>query len=160
MVDPCLIRRALPDDLAAIAAIEHAVFTDPWSVGGLRSVLAAPAVRTLVAERDGSVVGYVISQLVLDDVEIQNLAVTPTYRRRGIGRMLVARAISDGVARGARRVSLEVRESNAVALRLYTALGFRPAARRKDYYRRPREDAIVLVREIAPKRVSSIDKRT
>ncbi len=136
------------------------MFTDPGSLEGLRSALDAPALRVLVAERDGEVAGYLVSQLVLDEVEIQNLAVTPAHRRMGIGRALILRAIGEAAAWGVRRISLEVRQSNEAAQRLYTALGFESVSRRRDYYQRPREDAIVLVRGIAPKRVSSIDKRT
>jgi len=160
MAAPYLIRSARVDDLAFMAAIEHAVFTDPWSLEALRATLDSMVTEVLVAEANGEVAGYVITQVVLDEAEIQNLAVTPGRRRQGIATALVSRGIERAVARGAARVFLDVRESNVAARHLYAGLGFEPVARRRGYYRRPREDAIVLVREIAPNRVSSIDKRT
>ena len=160
MAARCQIRPARRDDLAMMAAIEHAVFTDPWSLAALEGTLDGTATRGLVAEVDGEVAGYVVIQLVLDEAEIQNLAVAPGRRRQGIAKALVRRAIAESAARGAARLLLDVRESNEAARRLYAGLGFTPVARRPDYYRRPREDAIVLLREIVPDRVSSIDKRT
>jgi len=143
-----------------MAAIEHAVFSDPWSPNSLRAAVEGAAVRTFVADLGGEVAGYVVVQLVADEAEIQNLAVAPGRRRQGIGMALVRRALAEAEALGASRVFLDVRESNHAARRLYAGLGFEPIARRRGYYRRPREDAVVLVREIAPNRVSSIDKRT
>ena len=160
MAAPCLIRSARVDDLAFMAAIEHAVFTDPWSLAALGATLEGTATQVLVAEVDGGVAGYVIVQVVVDEAEIQNLAVAPGHRRQGIATALVLRAIERAVAWGAVRVFLEVRESNEAARRLYARLGFDQVARRRGYYRRPREDAIVLMRGIVPDRVSSIDKRT
>lgn len=160
MAAPCLIRSARVDDLAFMAAIEHAVFTDPWSLAALRATLEGVATQVLVAEVDGGVAGYVIVQVVVDEAEIQNLAVAPGHRRQGIATALVLRAIERAAAWGAARVFLDVRESNEAARRLYARLGFDQVARRRGYYRRPREDAIVLMRGIVPNRVSSIDKRT
>jgi len=160
MAAPCLIRLAQADDLAVMAAIEHAVFTDPWSLAALGATLEGVATEVLVAEVDGGVVGYVVAQVALDEAEILNLAVAPGQRRRGIATALVLHAIERAVAHGAARVFLDVRESNEAARRLYAGLGFEPVARRRGYYRRPREDALVLMREIVPNRVSSIDKRT
>lgn len=160
MAAPCLIRSARVDDLAFMAAIEHAVFTDPWSLAALRATLEGAATQVLVAEVDGGVAGYVIVQVVVDEAEIQNLAVAPGHRRQGIATALVLRAIERAAAWGAARVFLDVRESNEAARRLYARLGFDQVARRRGYYRRPREDAIVLMRGIVPNRVSSIDKRT
>jgi len=76
-----------------------------------------------------------------------NVAVAPAKRRSGLGRGLVAEIISVMAARGVRQVYLEVRESNAAARALYAAQGFREVGRRKQYYRRPVEDAIVLRRD-------------
>lgn len=160
MAAPCQIRPARRDDVAMMAAIEHAVFTDPWSLAALQGTVDGTATRGLVAEVEGEVAGYVVIQMVMDEAEIQNLAVAPGRRRQGIAKALVRRALEESAAGGASRVFLDVRESNEAARRLYAGLGFTPVARRRDYYRRPREDAIVLMQEIAPDRVSSIDKRT
>lgn len=124
-------------------AIERAAFSDPWSAGQLRECLDA-GLDFLVADRDGRVVGYVVAVRAADEAEILNLCVAPAARRAGTGRALV-RAILDRVAaHGARAAYLEVRDSNHAARRLYEGEGFAPVGRRRDYYRRPVEDAIVL----------------
>ncbi len=79
-----------------------------------------------------------------DEGEILNLAVAPDGRRRGLGHALVRRVLEGLTSRGAQAIYLEVRESNASARRLYAGHGFREVGRRKQYYRRPVEDAIVL----------------
>jgi ribosomal-protein-alanine acetyltransferase len=100
----------------------------------------------LVAEGGGSdtVVGYVVAIEAADEGEILNLAVAPAGRRTGLGRALVQHILEALTARGVRQVYLEVRESNAPARALYAAHGFKEVGRRKEYYRRPVEDAIVL----------------
>jgi ribosomal-protein-alanine N-acetyltransferase len=123
--------------------MERAAFSDPWSAGQLRDCLAA-GFEFLVAERDGVVVGYVIAIRAADEAEILNLCVASTARRAGTGSALVRAIIGRLAALGARHVYLEVRSSNAAARRLYEREGFEPVGRRRRYYRRPVEDAIVL----------------
>ena len=96
------------------------------------------------AEESGAIVGYVVALEAADEGEILNLAVAPAGRRSGLGRALVERILEALTASGVRQVYLEVRESNAPARALYAAHGFKEAGRRKQYYRRPVEDAIVL----------------
>ena len=98
----------------------------------------------LVAEHEGSVIGYVIAHHALDEAEILNLGVAPTRQRQGLGRALVVAMLAQLRELGVRVVFLEVRESNAVAHHLYGALGFTQVGRRRDYYRLPTEDAVVL----------------
>jgi [ribosomal protein S18]-alanine N-acetyltransferase len=93
------------------------------------------------------VTGYVVALDAADEGEILNLAVAPGGRRRGLGRALVQDILQELAERGVRQVYLEVRESNAPARALYAAHGFREVGRRKQYYRRPVEDAIVLRRD-------------
>ena len=97
-----------------------------------------------MAEDGDKIAGYVVALDAADEGEILNLAVAPDGRRRGLGRELV-RAILDALGkREVGQVYLEVRESNAAARALYAAFGFQDVGRRKQYYRRPVEDAIVL----------------
>jgi len=99
----------------------------------------------LVAEvAEGRIVGYVVALDAADEGEILNLAVAPAMRRTGLGRALVQQMLEALSDRGVRQVFLEVRESNAPARALYAAHGFKEVGRRKQYYRRPVEDAIVL----------------
>lgn len=123
--------------------IERASFADPWSSRDFRDALAA-GVTFLVGVTDTAVLGYVIARHAADAGEILNLAVVPESRGRGVGQALVTCALTHLRVRGVAAVYLEVRESNAVARRLYQRLGFQEVGRRAGYYRRPREDAVVL----------------
>jgi ribosomal-protein-alanine N-acetyltransferase len=98
----------------------------------------------LVAEHDDAVSGYVIAHHAVDEAEILNLGVAPARQQKGIGRALVQAMLVRLRQVGVTTVFLEVRESNAVARRLYGELGFAHVGRRRDYYRRPVEDAVVL----------------
>ena len=97
-----------------------------------------------VAEEGGEVIGMVAARAAAGEAEILNLAVLPRHRRRGLARSLVECAIARARAAGAASVFLEVRETNSAARALYATLGFVAAGRRRDYYRDPVEDAIVL----------------
>lgn len=124
-------------------AIEQEVFSDPWSTQDFRDCVAYALFLVAEADRDG-ISGYVVALDAADEGEILNLAVAPGGRRHGLGRALVDRAVEALKARGVRQLYLEVRESNAPARALYAERGFEEVGRRKQYYRRPVEDAIVL----------------
>jgi ribosomal-protein-alanine N-acetyltransferase len=143
----CRIRAASSADLAAVAAIERAAFADPWSLGNFRARLDD---LFLIAAAGGEVAGYLVAWSVGPEAEILNLAVAPAARRRGTGRALLAEALARLGAAGVTSVYLEVRPSNAAARALYASAGFHEAAVRRDYYRAPREDALVLRREAEP----------
>jgi len=118
-------------------------FSDPWSERDVRDSVAS-GVPFFVAEDGDGVVGYVIAHFGADEAEILNLGVVPTLRRRGVGRALVQRMLTELGVCGVRAVFLEVRESNDAARRLYQGLGFAPVGVRPGYYRRPTESAVVL----------------
>jgi len=140
----CRIRAASSADLAAVAAIEASAFSDPWSLGAFRAHLDD---LFLVAEADGAVIGYLIAWSAEPEAEILNLAVESTARRRGTGRALLREALTRLTTAGVSSVYLEVRRSNVAARAMYAAAGFREAAVRRAYYRAPREDALILVRD-------------
>lgn len=142
------IEPALEADLPSIAELEKTAFSDPWSLASFESVLAEPAAFFAVARDDATrgIVGYVVAWFVADEGEIANLAVREPTRRRGIGSSLLDGAIAAGLSRGTQNLYLEVRESNDAARRLYASRGFEEIGRRRRYYRRPEEDAIVLRR--------------
>ena len=133
-------------DVPAIAEIERASFSDPWSEPTFRDLVRLRHAIFLVATEGlpGSVCGYVIAAAVADEAEVLNLAVAPQSRRRGLGGKLLDAGLVMIRDRGAREVFLEVRESNAAAIALYTSRGFSALTRRAKYYRNPVEDALVL----------------
>lgn len=137
------IRAGGTADTAAVAAIERAVFSEPWSAASLAALLAQASV---VCEVDGSVVGYALFRVTSDEGELINLAVAPSMQRRGVGRELLEAGAAQMQAQGARVVFLEVRESNAGARAFYRGLGFAEVGYRPRYYRNPTEDAVVMRR--------------
>lgn len=141
------------EDLPEVLAIEVASFALPWTVGMFESELARGDIaESLVArlaegQRPGPVVGYLCAWVVGEEVHINNLAVGPRWRRRGIAGALLGAGLDRARARGARRAFLEVRVSNVGAQALYRRHGFEPAGIRKRYYDRPIEDALIMRRE-------------
>ena len=141
------VRAATIEDVEAIVAIEKAAFTDPWSESAFQEALSHPAVFFACARRsDNDVAGYVVAWFAADEGEIANLAVAPSAWGSGVGRALLGAALDVASTRGASAVYLEVRDSNERARRLYRSSGFEEVGRRRRYYRRPVEDAIVLRR--------------
>jgi ribosomal-protein-alanine N-acetyltransferase len=145
------LRPATGSDLDAIVAIENAAFSDPWSGASFAGLLGGSHVLVTVAENaQRTVVGYSVLLLAGTDADLANLAVSPRARGRGIGRVLLNGVIASARAAGVRRLYLEVRESNARAIGLYEAAGFKAFGRRRRYYADPVEDARVLRLEIEP----------
>ena len=130
-----------------IAQLEKVCFSDPWSESSIATELNNRLSYWLVAVENGAVLGYIGSQTVLGETDIMNLAVSPDARRRGIGRALLLRLMTDLKNGGNRCVSLEVRESNEVAKALYASLGFVQVGLRPNYYRNPKEGALILRKE-------------
>ena len=139
-----ILRKAEMTDLPALVKIEDRSFSAPWSEKGMRDALDTEAIYTLVAEEDGTLLGYIMIALLGIEAEIYNVAVDPDARRQGLGRKLLRAAMNEAVNTGAESVFLEVRESNAPAKGLYESYGFIPAGKRKNYYTNPTEDAILM----------------
>jgi ribosomal-protein-alanine N-acetyltransferase len=102
-----------------------------------------------LAERDGVLLGYLCAVLIVDEAHVGNLAVAPSERRQGVAQMLLDDLVEAARSRGARRVTLEVREANEKARKFYYKNDFIDVAIRKNYYRNPTEDAIVMLRTLA-----------
>lgn len=143
-----VIRKGCAEDAAAMAEIERSCFTDPWSEESFRGIMTLPAAHCLTAWTDGtdnrSLIGYLILLAVAPEVEIANLAVSPQWRKQGIGRALMEEGIRLMRGEGCDRFYLEVRESNHAAQSLYGRLGFVWTGRRKRYYQNPTEDALLM----------------
>lgn len=143
------VRPARLVDVPAVLEIERTVFSDPWSAQSFREALGHPAVYFSCVRRDeGELLGYVVAWFIADEGEIANLAVARSAWGAGIGRALLDAALTEAASRGVTAVYLEVRESNERARRLYQSSKFQEVGRRRGYYRRPVEDAIVLRRTL------------
>ena len=136
--------------IPTLAALERQCFSVPWTAAMLEEELFNDTASFLVAEdEEEQVLGYAGLYVVLDEGYIGNVAVSSPWRRQGLARRLVevyCRFAAEHLA----FLSLEVRESNLAAIALYESLGFQEEGRRKNYYREPVEDAIIMTRHFRP----------
>ena len=139
-----MIREMQPEDLDQVAEIERMIFSQPWSEQGFLSSLQSKDTLYLVAVRDGIITGYCGFLQSFDEADITNVAVHPQFQRRGIAYQMLHRLMEQGMERGVGRYTLEVRVSNEAALALYNKLGFESAGIRKNFYDKPKEDAVIM----------------
>jgi ribosomal-protein-alanine N-acetyltransferase len=146
--DHIRIRRATPADLAALVAIERDSFAIPWTEASLAEELTGSehSIMLVAETTEGAVVGYIGCWIVVDEGQINNIAVSPIWRRAGIGGALLAALLNKGRERGLKRYVLEVRPSNTAARRLYARFGFTDVGLRKGYYSDNHEDAIIMLK--------------
>ena len=130
-----------------VAQLEALCFSDPWSEKSIAGELENILALWYVALEDDRVVGYIGSQTVCGETDVMNVAVHPDYRRRGIGQILIETLIRELKNLGSISLTLEVRASNTPAIGLYEKMGFQQVGLRKNYYRNPREDALILRKE-------------
>ena len=133
--------------VSQIAALEKLCFSAPWSENSVASELENPLSLWLVALDGDTVAGYIGSQSVGDEADMMNVAVHPDYRRKGIARELVTKLVAALMKNGVQSLTLEVRTSNAPAIALYQQLDFLQVGLRPNYYRNPKEDALILRKE-------------
>ena len=141
-----IIRRMKEEDLAQVCAIEEETFSMPWSRSSFQETLSYYHTLFLTAELDGEIAGYCGCYQSLEEAEITNIAVRRQLRGHGIGRRLLTELMRLGKEQGAFAYTLEVRVSNQAAIHLYESLGFVSFGIRKNFYERPREDAMVMWR--------------
>ncbi len=141
--------------LDEVSAIELESYENPWSRNAFETELGKnPVSSSRVALTTGPsprVAGYCVAWIVFEHIHIQNLAVHPEHRRRGLGRFLLLQALEEGRSSGATSALLEVRRSNAPAQNLYRTLGFEETGTRRDYYSLPREDALIFRKDLGGK---------
>jgi ribosomal-protein-alanine acetyltransferase len=149
------IRNASEDDLEAILRIQgRARQAAQWTAADYATLAGDPLGLILVAELDRvsspALAGFAAFHHVIDEAELRNMAVDPAHRGQGVGSELVAEGRRRLLELGVRRIFLEVRASNITAQRLYFSTGFGLHSRRRDYYRDPPEDALILSLELTP----------
>ena len=132
---------SIPD----VVRLEEACFAHPWSKESIEECFMNPAYYFFVAKDEGNrVIGYIAVYIVRDEAFVENICVDEAFRRQGVGKALVEKAIDHCRANGASFLSLEVRRSNTAALGLYTGFGFDIEGTRKNYYSDPDEDALIM----------------
>ncbi|MGZ5424280.1 MAG: ribosomal protein S18-alanine N-acetyltransferase [Candidatus Aminicenantales bacterium] len=150
--DRFFIRRMREEDLPAVRAIETLSFSNPWSDNTFRGEIQNTSISfpMVVVRRPGEeVLAYVIFWQIRDDVQVNNVAVHPDCRGRGLGEAMIRYVIAKSREAGATFMTLEVRQSNTPALTLYKKLGFEVMGTRKSYYTKPDEDADVMALVLA-----------
>ena len=131
------------EHIGAIAGLEKICFSEPWSENSLREEIENPDAFFIAAVTDdGSVAGYAGMHISVDGSYVDNIAVFPEYRKSGVGEALTRALIWKALSAG-EFITLEVRESNLPAVRLYEKLGFEPVGKRRNFYSSPREDAVI-----------------
>ena len=141
-----MIRPMKEEDLACVADLEKICFTECWSYKLLEAGINSPYDLYFVALCRDQIIGYCCLLLLAGEGEIQRIAVLPQKRRMGAGRKMMETMVSYAMERHVYAISLEVRESNLAARRLYESFGFAPEAVRKNYYHNPVEDAVIMWR--------------
>lgn len=139
------IRRATAEDATAIAEMEAEYFSDPWSRKDILSYICSSDGMCFSAVKDGETVAYVIGRIIPPEGEIYRVAVKESERCRGIGYRLLSYALKTERGRGLETTFLEVRSKNVAARRLYTAHGFKEMGIRKNYYKNPDDDAVIML---------------
>lgn len=139
-----IIRKMTAADIQFAAEIERLCFVHPWSEQSIKEEMAKENSVFLMAFEEEKPIGYVGLCTVLDEGYMGNLGVVEEYRRKGIGRALMNELTARCKAMDSAFVTLEVRASNTPAVKLYESLGFLEAGRRKNYYKEPLEDAILM----------------
>lgn len=135
--------------IPALARLERLCFAEPWSENALQSALDNPLSLFFAAEQDGQTLGYAGMQCVAGECYVNNIAVFPQHRGRGVGTSLVQMLITAAQQKNSTLITMEVRPSNTQAVSLYQKLGFEQVGCRKQFYRRPTEDALIFTKYLA-----------
>lgn len=148
IIEDFIIERMKEEDIEKVLRIEKESFSDPWIrecfLEDIKRELAYPAVVKMGKE----LVGYTCLWKIEDELQIANIAVDKEHRGKGIAKRLLEWIIEQALRQNCKNITLDVRESNSVAIRLYVQHGFQQIGRRKKYYRFPVEDAIIMERKI------------
>lgn len=138
-----------PEDLTGVLEVEAESFSNPWTREMYEWELTNRDICRIYVVRtpEWRVAGFCAFWLVFDEIHINNVAMRPACRGLGLGTALLRHILAEGKALGATRATLEVRASNAGAIKLYEALGFAVAGTRRKYYTHPDEDALILWHE-------------
>jgi [ribosomal protein S18]-alanine N-acetyltransferase len=140
-------------DIEPVIVLENLSFSKPWRRSGFIAELTSPVAINLVARQSGwqnseTVIAYSCAQLVIDELSLLKIAVSPAWRCKGVGTQLLLRNIDMALQKDAAKVFLEVRPSNQAALAFYLNSGFRIVGKRPNYYPETGEDALVMMKRL------------
>lgn len=150
-----------PDDIAAVVAIEELSLSTPRSPSVFARELSANSqAHYLVLTAGPDIIGYAGYWLVGEEAQINIIAVHPDWRQRQLGKLILLLLLRQAQEQGVSLTTLEVRQSNHVAQQLYISLGFETVGRRRNYYRAPTEDALLMDLEMTrPERLAALQQQ-
>ena len=137
--------RLTESTLDGVAELEKMCFSQPWSRSSLELLTKEGIGVGMVCSKDGKVCAYGGMIIAVDEGQITNIATHPDYRRQGYGKAIVQALVKHAKMNGLDSISLEVRESNRAAIDLYTKEGFKIEGKRKDFYTKPTENALIMI---------------
>ena len=140
-----------PDDLSRVKALADQSFTTPWSISSFEYEIGNKDAVLKVAAKGSLIIGYICIRSFLDATHIMDLAVTGELRYQGVGRRLLLEALQEikNIKPETEHITLEVRESNIAAIKLYEKFGFRETGMRPNYYSNPNEAGIIMGLDLA-----------
>ena len=147
-VSKIIFREMTKEDVPEVARHEHELFTDPWPESIFHEDIGSPYSHPVVAQIDNEIVGYAVIWIGVEEGHLTNLGVARKFQRKSIAKKLLAFILQLAEEMGLAQIILEVRPSNAPAVLLYEAFGFEKLAVRKNYYRRPVEDCLVMRKKL------------
>ena len=133
-----------PEDVSGVSKIEERCFSDPWSLNAVREGLESGLDTWLVLKEEEAVLGYCVFRIISGEGELLRVAVSPEFQGRGLSKKLMDQMVEYSRKKKAETIFLEVRESNEKARNLYRSYGFSEEGIRKDYYRNPVENAVIM----------------
>ena len=139
-----LVRKMTIEDTAAVAEMEHQIFSDAWSESSIVETLQNPQTVCLVAEKSGKIIGNLLAYLVVDEAEIARISVLKEERKQGTGKLLLDTLKKMCEEKAGKKLLLDVRRSNSSARTFYEKYGFTEDGVRPDFYDEPLEDAILM----------------
>ena len=142
------VRETVMEDAAAIAEMDHQIFSDAWSEKSVLDTMNQKNAVCLTAEKAGRIIGYVLSYTAADEAEIARIAVAEEFRRQGTARAILRELENVCSSKGVKKLLLDVRESNREARAFYTDMGFQEDGIRRRFYENPQEDGILMSREL------------
>lgn len=141
------LRPLQPEDCGQAADLLDACFADPWSREALEEACSQAAYIQLGAFLQSGLIGYAGLKMVLDEADVTNICVHPDQRQLGIGKALLGQLLAMAEDQRIGRIYLEVRVSNQAAIHMYREAGFKETGKRRGFYERPREDALLMMRD-------------
>ena len=132
------------EDLEQVSRLEASCFSMPWSKKSFEEVMGKSDAVYVTAREEEKVVGYCGAYVILDEADINQVAVEPSCRNKGIGRKMMEVLLQKLKRAGANAVTLEVRRSNEAAIALYESLGFVTEGIRKNFYEKAAEDGLIM----------------